>query len=55
VSREMTCQANTKRVRGKVELGSFAMEKGLTSPLLKSFEKESLEQALCHGTSGILF
>lgn len=55
MSRVITCQANTQRERGKVELGSFEREKGLTSPLLKSLEKESLEQALYHGTSGRLF
>jgi len=51
----MACQANTKRERGKVELGSLKREKGLTSPLLKSIIKQSLEQALCHGTSEAFF
>lgn len=41
VSRELTCQANTNIIRGKVELGLLKGQEGLTSPLLKDTLKRA--------------
>jgi hypothetical protein len=51
----MTCQANTKERRGKVELGLEYFRIGLASPLLKVNPSQSFEQDLCHGTPGFSF